>query len=71
MEFPLVRCLMTGIVIIYGVSSRNKYEFSDANNHILPVNVLDVADILSKTDVQGGCCNAPRVVKAMFELVSP
>lgn len=64
-----IRCLMQGIVIVYGVFTRNKYVFSDENNHILAVDNSDLADILSKKEVQGGCCNAPRVEKNIFELV--
>lgn len=62
----LVQCLMQGTVIVYGVFTHNKYIFNDSNNHILPVDDNDLADILAKRDVQGGCCNIPRVEKEIF-----
>ena len=63
-----VKCLMQGVVIIYGINTHNKYIFNDSNNHILPVDDSDLTDMLSKKDKQGGCCNAPLVEKDIFTL---
>jgi hypothetical protein len=64
----LIHCLLSGIVIIRGIFTHNEYRFSDENNHILEVNNNDVPDLLSKIDVQGGCCNASRKEIPMFEI---
>jgi hypothetical protein len=60
---------MQGTVIVYGIFTHNKYVFNDSNNHILPVDNNDLADLLAKRDVQGGCCGSPRIEKQIFILV--
>ena len=62
----VVQCLMQGTVIVYGIFTHNKYVFDDSNGHVLPVDDKDLTDILSKKDIQGGCCNIPRVEKQIF-----
>ena len=64
-----VRCLMQGTVIYSGFSTHARYVFSEENNHILLIDDSDLDDILSKKDIQGGCCGSPRTEKSMFELI--
>lgn len=65
----LVKCLMLGTVIAYGTVSQQRYIFTDNNDHILPIEDADLPEILNKKDIQGGCCNAPRVEKDIFVLI--
>jgi hypothetical protein len=64
----LVKCLMLGTVIAYGTKTQQRYVFNDSNNHILEIDDTDLPEILNKKDIQGGCCNAPRVEKDIFIL---
>lgn len=69
MDTSLVKCLLPSIVIVNGIYTRNRYEFSSLNNHLLPVDNMDLEDILGKRQKQGGCCGVPLVETTMFELV--
>jgi len=59
---------MPGTVVVFGIFTHHEYRFTPEIS-TLPVDTRDLADILAKKEISGGCCGTIRKETQIFELV--